>query len=160
MRRTPKRLPFPDNRDCDIVYAWAVLHHSPDTRQAIREVFRVLRPNGIARVMIYHRKSIAGLLLWLRYGMLTGRTLSETYAQYLESPGTKAYTVEEARRMFAEFSGVSARSQLAFGDLLEGAVGQRHAGMLLTIAKAVWPRRAIKRLFPNNGLLLLVDATK
>jgi ubiquinone/menaquinone biosynthesis C-methylase UbiE len=152
-------LPFDDN-SFDIVYSWGVLHHSPNTPRAINEVHRVLRPGGIARVMIYHRWSIAGYLLWLRYGMLKGQNLDQVYAQHLESPGTKAYSVEEAEQLFGAFDNVSARSQLGFGDLLQGAVGQRHRGLLLSVAKRVWPRALIRRFMSNHGLALLVEATK
>ncbi len=41
----------------DIVYSHGVLHHTPETRKAIREVHRVLRPGGRAVVMLYHRDS-------------------------------------------------------------------------------------------------------
>jgi SAM-dependent methyltransferase len=154
-----EHLPFPDN-SFDIVYSWGVLHHSPDTPRAIAEVHRVLRPGGVARVMIYHYWSITGYLLWLRYGMLAGRSLRSVYARYLESPGTKAYTVAEARYMFRDFPSVSARTQLSFGDLLQGAVGQRHDGVLLKVAKRIWPRALIRALLAKHGLMLLVEARK
>lgn len=41
----------------DLVYSHGVLHHTPDTAKAIREVHRVLRPGGRAIVMLYHRGS-------------------------------------------------------------------------------------------------------
>jgi len=41
----------------DVVYSHGVLHHTPDTARAIREVHRVLRPGGRAIVMLYHRDS-------------------------------------------------------------------------------------------------------
>ncbi|MDX6696185.1 MAG: hypothetical protein QOF02_3788 [Blastocatellia bacterium] len=41
----------------DIVYSHGVLHHTPDTERAVREVHRVLRPGGVAKVMLYHRDS-------------------------------------------------------------------------------------------------------
>jgi SAM-dependent methyltransferase len=41
----------------DLVYSHGVLHHTPETAQAIREVHRVLRPGGRAVVMLYHRGS-------------------------------------------------------------------------------------------------------
>jgi SAM-dependent methyltransferase len=34
-----------------------VLHHTPDTAAAVREIHRVLRPGGKAVVMLYHRDS-------------------------------------------------------------------------------------------------------
>jgi SAM-dependent methyltransferase len=41
----------------DLVYSHGVLHHTPDTAKAIREIHRVLRPGGRAIVMLYHRNS-------------------------------------------------------------------------------------------------------
>lgn len=41
----------------DLVYSHGVLHHTPDTAGAIREIHRVLRPRGRAIVMLYHRNS-------------------------------------------------------------------------------------------------------
>ncbi len=41
----------------DLVYSHGVLHHTPDTARAVREVHRVLRPGGRAVVMLYHRDS-------------------------------------------------------------------------------------------------------
>lgn len=154
-------LPFADN-SFDLVYSWGVLHHSPNTHKAIDEVFRVLRPGGIARVMIYHKYSLTGYMLWIRYSLLKGRlySLRHIYAHYLESPGTKAYSVIEAKEMLSKFSWAHISTQLGFGDLLEGAVGQRHRGILLSIAKKIWPRRLLKIFFKKHGLMLLIEAKK
>jgi SAM-dependent methyltransferase len=157
-----ERLPFPGDA-FDLVYSWGVIHHSPDTPAAALEIRRVLRPGGQARVMIYHRRSLVGSMLWLRYGLLRGRPglgLAEVYARHLESPGTKAYSPEEARKLFAAFSEVRLRTLLGPGDLLQGAVGQQHRGILLRAAKALYPRWAVKRLLPRHGLYLLIEATK
>ncbi|HEV2706298.1 MAG TPA: class I SAM-dependent methyltransferase [Pyrinomonadaceae bacterium] len=51
-----ERLDFADET-FDLVYSHGVLHHTPDTAQAVREVHRVLRPGGRAVVMLYHRDS-------------------------------------------------------------------------------------------------------
>jgi len=156
-----EHLPFPDE-SFDIVYSWGVLHHSPDTPQAFREAHRVLRPGGILRAMIYHRPSFVGLMLWARYELATGhpsRGLSDVYAHHLESPGTKGYTVAEARRLAAPFGACQIRSAISFGDLLLGEAGQRHPGRGLTIARRFWPRPLIRRL-PALGLLLLIEAGK
>ena len=157
-----EELPFAD-ASFDVVYSWGVLHHTPDTPKAIEEVRRVLRPGGIARIMIYHKYSIVGYMLWLRYALLAGRpwrSLADIYAKHLESPGTKAYSVRQARTLFARFSRVEADAVLTHGDLLTSDVGQRHRGLLLTVAKALWPRALIRALLPGHGLFLLVTAIK
>src|SRR5262249_7385247 len=51
----------------DVVYSYGVLHHTPDTVRALRELYRTLKPGGVAKVMIYHRPSIVGFLLWTCY---------------------------------------------------------------------------------------------
>jgi len=162
MTADAEELPF-DDASFDIVYSWGVLHHSPNTPKAIDEVWRVLRPGGSARIMIYHAHSMVGYMLWLRYALLTGkpqRSLADIYAQHLESPGTKAYTVEEAQHLFTRFSHCAIETLLTHGDLLASDAGQRHRGPLLTVAKALWPRWLIRTLLPRHGLFLLVRATK
>lgn len=157
-----ENLSFPD-ASFDLVYSWGVLHHSPDTPRAIEQVRRVLRPGGVARIMIYHKYSMVGFMLWARYGLLRGRplrSLADIYANHLESPGTKAYTVGETRRMFSGFSRAEVRTLLSFGDLLEGEVGQRHRGALLTTAKALWPRWFIRRFLKRFGGMILIDAVR
>lgn len=49
-------LDFHDNT-FDLVYSHGVLHHTPNTAGAIKEVHRVLKPGGRAMVMLYHRNS-------------------------------------------------------------------------------------------------------
>jgi SAM-dependent methyltransferase len=156
-----EHLPFSDN-SFSIVYSWGVFHHSPDTPQAFREAHRVLRPGGTLRAMIYHRPSIVGLLLWARYGLVAGqplRSLSDIYAHHLESPGTKGYTIAEARRLVDHFGASEIRCAVSFGDLLLGEAGQQHGGGALTIARKLWPRPLVRRL-PMLGLLLLIEARK
>jgi len=147
----------------DAVYSWGVLHHSPNTKKAIREVHRVLKRGGIAKIMIYHKYSIIGFMLWARYGLLRLRpfiSLEKIYAQYLESPGTKAYSRSEAAELFDGFEIISMETPLNHGDLLLSDVGQRHRGLILTIAKKIWPRYLIRKLFPQNGLELMIHAVK
>lgn len=157
-----ENLPFED-ASFDLVYSWGVLHHSPNTPRAIDEVLRVLRPGGVARVMIYHQWSMTGYMLWARYSLLTGRpwrSLTSIYATHLESPGTKAYTRTQAREMFGGFGEVVVDIQLNHGDLLQGEVGQRHRGPLLRLAKLLWPRWIIRNLFRRHGLYLMIRAVK
>ena len=97
------------NGTFDLVYSLGVIHHSPDTLKAAQEILRVLKPGGRFRVMVYHTRSLVGAMLWLRYGLARGRPftpLAQIYSKYLESPGTKAYSCDEAARFFANASNV------------------------------------------------------
>jgi ubiquinone/menaquinone biosynthesis C-methylase UbiE len=161
-RCSAEHLDFPDG-SFDLVYSWGVLHVTPDTPKAIAEVLRVLKPGGEAKIMIYHTYSFVGYMLWLRYGLGKGRprtSLAEIYDRYLESPGTKAYTKDEARALFTGFEIERIETTLTHADLLTSPVGQRHRGPVLDIARRVWPRRLIQRFFPGHGLFLMVTARK
>jgi ubiquinone/menaquinone biosynthesis C-methylase UbiE len=157
-----ENLAFPD-ASFDVVYSWGVLHHSPNTPKAIAEVHRVLKPGGSARIMIYHKWSMVGFMLWGRYALARLRPwtpLSEIYAKYLESPGTKAYSVREARELFKTYRDVRITTLLGHGDLLTSGAGQRHEGTALAIARKIWPRPLIRTLTPKLGLFMLIEATK
>ena len=106
-------LPFADE-SFDVVYSNGVLHHTPDTAGAVREVHRVLRKGGQARVMLYHRGSAAywGDII-LRHGVLHGELLKNSpedimskYVEFNESGGrplVKVYSRREARQLFSMF---------------------------------------------------------
>src|SRR2546423_3090147 len=99
----------------DVVYSNGVLHHTPDTETAIREIHRVLRPGGLARVMLYHRNSWnywieivlhRGLL---RGNFLRGRSAQQIMSRFIEinegggRPLVKVYSRSQARKMFSMF---------------------------------------------------------
>ncbi len=52
-----EHLPF-EEASFDYAYSWGVLHHTPDTRSAIAELHRVVRPGGTVGVMLYSRESL------------------------------------------------------------------------------------------------------
>ncbi|MDD5255359.1 MAG: class I SAM-dependent methyltransferase [Candidatus Omnitrophica bacterium] len=99
-----EKLPFKD-ASFDLVYSFGVLHHTPNTRAAIREIQRVLRPKGRCVVMLYH-KGYAYYLLLLRYGwqMLLRRLSSEKLmSRYDSTPLSKLYSKKEIRSLFDGF---------------------------------------------------------
>ena len=113
--------------------------------------------------MIYYAWSLIGLMLWLGYAILRMQpftSLKTLYAHYLNSPGTKAYSVSEARQLFAAFSDARIKTVLTHGDLLSSDAGQRHQGMSLNLARKIWLRRLIRRLVSNTGLFMLIEARK
>ena len=113
--------------------------------------------------MIYHKWSLVGFMLRLRYGLFRFKpftSLKTIYSKYLESPGTKAYSKREAERLFRNFSTVEVKTVLTHGDLLQSEAGQRHKGSLISIARKIWPRKFIQFALPNSGLFMLIKVIK
>ena len=112
-----EHLPF-RNESFEVVYSNGVLHHTPDTEGAIREVHRVLRPRGVAKVMLYHRNSWNYWIdIVLRRGVLhgdflRGRSVEEIMSRVVEfsnhdaRPLVKVYSRREAKALFSSFKDV------------------------------------------------------
>lgn len=49
-----EEMSFPD-ASFDFIWSWGVIHHSANTRRVLEQMARVLKPNGRAIVMVYHR---------------------------------------------------------------------------------------------------------
>src|SRR5262245_27196079 len=112
-----EHLPF-RSESFDVVYSNGMLHQTPDTAGSIREVHRVLRPGGIAKIMLYHRNS---LNYWfeivLRRGVLgleflRGRSAEEIMSRVIEfsdhdaRPLVKVYSRRQVRELFGMFKEV------------------------------------------------------
>lgn len=112
-----EHLPFLDE-SFDVVYSNGVLHHTPDTAGAVREVHRVLRRGGIAKIMLYHKHSLAywGEMIFRRGILggefLRGRSPEEIMSRWVEysehgaRPLVKAYSRKQAKKLFELFSEV------------------------------------------------------
>jgi SAM-dependent methyltransferase len=154
-----ENLPF-QGESFDVVYSYGVMHHSPDTARCIREAWRVLKPSGQLRIMVYHHPSMTGLLLWLRYGLFRGKGLRRCVYDHLESPGTKTYTREEAFSLLQGFHNPQARLVFSPGDLLLHHPSERFQSGLYRFAWKVYPSRLVRKFARKWSLFLLVTATK
>ncbi len=106
-----EHMPF-DNDSFDLVWSWGVIHHSADTEQVVREIYRVLRPGGQVMVMVYHRHALRNwILAGLNKGILRGQLLRKRYDDILREVTdgfiARHLTKAEARQMFAAFEGIN-----------------------------------------------------
>jgi len=159
-----EQLPFKDS-SFDSVYSWGVLHHSPNTSKCLAEAYRVLKPGGTLKAMIYHRPSWTGLMLWVRYALLTGRfwlTEKDVVYKHLESPGTKAYTRGEAKALLRKtgFEEILIETKLSGGDTLSIEPGEKYTGLAYRLIWKFYPTRLIKSLGDRLGVFLLMKARK
>ncbi len=107
-----EKLPFDDNL-FDLTYSWGVIHHSPDTEKCISEIIRVTKPGGEIKLMVYNRRSITALRVWVKFCLLKGKFWKNlTYAMkhHVESYGTKAYTVKEMEDIFHTHKNVKVKN--------------------------------------------------
>jgi ubiquinone/menaquinone biosynthesis C-methylase UbiE len=143
-RLDAETLPFPDDA-FDLVYSWGVIHHSEQPGSIVAEIRRVLKPGGLFIGMIYGRRSVLAFKLWVRHALLTGRpwrSASDVIWHHVESIGTKAYTVAEARALFAAFADVEA------------------VPLITTYDAALFPRW-LARFFPDDwGWFITIRARK
>ena len=101
-----EELPFPSGSFA-CVSSMGVLHHTPDTAGAIREIFRVLAPGGRFIVMLYHRNSAVYRRLQLR-SRLSHRPLGELINEVdgVGNPKGEVYTRREMRELLSDFDDV------------------------------------------------------
>lgn len=96
-----ERLPF-DDATFDLVYSWGVIHHADDMEAVLGEIYRVTRPGGTIKLMVYHLWSLHTLYMYIRHALLKGHWFrGPRWAVYhhQESYATKVYTRREIRKM-------------------------------------------------------------
>ena len=142
-------LPFHSN-EYDFVYSWGVIHATPDTLSAAREMVRVCKPGGRVLAMVYNRYSLVSLQAWLVYGLRRGRMLAspnKLIAEHVESPGMKVYSRAECARLFPTLQDLSVQTIVTSWDL---RIGRRRF-------LPSWLRRAV----PSRlGWFMIIQGTK
>ncbi len=90
LRADAESLPFEDST-FDFVWSWGVIHHSSRTARVVREIARVLKPEGEVRVMVYNREGTSAYLALLKNHLLSGKFLSRSFEESLFA-GTDGYS--------------------------------------------------------------------
>ena len=112
-----ERLPFDDNA-FDLVYSNGVLHHTPNTKSVVREIYRVLKPGGRVIVMVYAENSLHYWrnLVWdvgLKEDQISTHSMGDIMSAVVERsdnaaarPLVKVYTRPRLRQLFEGFDDI------------------------------------------------------
>lgn len=107
-RADAEALPF-DNETFDFVWSWGVIHHSACTTRIVREIARVLKPSGQARVMVYNREGRIARLVLFRHYLLGGEfrhhSPDETLWRWSDGYSARFYHKEQFEDLFRGFFG-------------------------------------------------------
>ena len=160
-----ENLDFPNNF-FDIVYSYGVIHHTPDTEKAIEEIYRVLKPGGTAKIMMYHSGGITWKYEWILFALLKlkpWKSIKSVAYEYNESPGTKIYSKKEVEHLFRMFTNLKIETIVDAGDTLNFQLSDKYQGnFLLRVIKATFFfLKYLRPYIPSSfGTTMLVEANK
>ena len=133
IRGSVLNLPIP-SASMDFVVSIGCFHHTGNVQQAINETYRVLKPEGIAVIMVYNQFSYRQWLLWPRLtfrawlgdmGFSAGqikvsdeqRRLYDSNSEGGEAPETVFLSIAQVRHMLTRYTRVEFHKE-NFDDLL------------------------------------------
>jgi len=151
-----ENMPFPDNT-FDAVYSFGVIHHTPNTEKAAKEIHRVLKPGGKAIIGLYHKNSAYYYFVLMAKYILLFRFLRESYRRTLSRieyrehseacPLVKLYTESSMRTLLKDFSHI---------DISIHHIEKNHFGVIKSIISD-----DIAKKFENKlGWYVMAECTK
>lgn len=146
----------------DAVYAFGVLHHTPNIDAALQQVHRVLKPGGTALIGLYHRDS---WFFWIQTllvnGLLEGGLWRKGFRKLMSEieyrvdrdsamPLVRVYSRRQVRKLCHRFSSVEIRTC---------HVEASHFGRLGPLLRGV-PRGRMERWLGWGGWYVVARAVK
>lgn len=157
MQADAENLYFDDNY-FDFVWSWGVIHHSSRTVKIIREISRVLKPDGQCRVMVYNRCGSYVPLVFIKDFLMKGKFLNFSFEEvlYQSTDGFSArfYVPEQFKDIFdAFFQTTSIHIYGQEADVIPLPRQLRH--LALKFASENW----MKRRQAKSGSFIFVEAS-
>jgi ubiquinone/menaquinone biosynthesis C-methylase UbiE len=105
-----ENMPFESNT-FDFVWSWGVIHHSSNTEKIVSEIYRVLKPDGEVKVMIYNKNSTRYYLHGLYQGIFKFKFLKypSLYAvnmTFTDGYFARHFTHNSGKKLFNDFRNV------------------------------------------------------
>jgi 2-polyprenyl-3-methyl-5-hydroxy-6-metoxy-1,4-benzoquinol methylase len=90
----------------DMVWSWGVIHHSSRTGRIVREIERVVKPGGDARIMVYNLEGAPAYVTLVRrylFGFWRGQSLDELLWKSTDGFSARFYTRDALADLLATF---------------------------------------------------------
>ncbi len=153
------------DEEFDFVWSWGVIHHSASPERIVQQVYRVLKPFGEFRVMVYYRRALEASVSVLR-GALSGRlfkgmSLDAVRSYYTDGYIARFYTRPSLAQLLRSggLETVETRIVGQKSELLplpgKGLSGRLKASLLRGI-----PDGAAKFVLSRAGMFVFARATK
>ncbi len=100
-----ERLPYADE-SFDLVYSWGVIHHAENMERVFDEIYRVTRPGGTVKIMVYNVNSTHTWFKYIWHALLRGKPFhGRRWAIYhfQESYATKVYSRSEITQLLKQY---------------------------------------------------------
>lgn len=151
----------------DCIYAFGVLHHTPNPELAVAEIHRILKNGGKTIVALYHRDSafywvytvlIRGIVLMGLWKKGYQRLMSEIESRSGNSdamPLVKVYSRNEVHKMFREFRKIRLQTcHLEYSHFIP-------IRRVISMLPSSWQRREfVERFARYFGWFLIVEGEK
>jgi 2-polyprenyl-3-methyl-5-hydroxy-6-metoxy-1,4-benzoquinol methylase len=142
----------------DLVWSWGVIHHSAQTGLIIREIQRVLKPGGEARVMVYNLEGASAYVTIVRdylTGFWRGKTLDQCLWNRSDGYMARYYTRDALSDIFRIFF-----DEVAVESFGQDADAVPVPGFLRRPILRFVPSQKLKSWANRRGSFLFVTAKK
>lgn len=142
----------------DFVWSWGAIHHAAYTGRIVKEIHRVLRPGGEARVMVYNLEGMPAYATFVRkylIGFWRGQSLDRALWTASDGYMARFYSRDGIADLFNTF--FESASVETFGQEADAVPLPR---ALRALARPLFSEDFLKRKARERGAFLLVTAVK
>ncbi len=131
------------NQSFDFVWSWGVIHHSSNTPRILEEIYRVLRPNGRAVIMVYHRGwwnyyTTGFLRAFMRGDLFRGISIHESKQSYTDGALARYYGTRD-------FTALAQK----IGFIISNVITSGPKSDIIPIPNSKF-KKSLCRIFPNT----------
>ena len=161
-------LPIASN-SVDFVYSGGVIHHSPNIKKSISEIYRVLKPNGVAYVALYSNTSHHFMYIKLKAILaknFSKKSINNYLSNYTErswetngkkNPHTRTFGYSECYNLFSTFKNTHVRK----GNFYAKAFSEYFIKLRLNkIIYKLLNKFEKNKLLSLIGMMIVIKATK